>query len=124
MIELYDQWHSEGVHQFTEGGNMKPPFRKLIIEWVLDAWSQLSKENITKLFKCCCLNLANDGMEDEFIHFFKKGQPCKAGRQKLNSQLSILVDESDVVNPLISPTDEEDANKEMSVIEYETEIIM
>ena len=25
MTELYDQWLSEGVHQFTEGGNMKPP---------------------------------------------------------------------------------------------------
>ena len=24
MTELYDQWLSEGVHQFTEGGNMKP----------------------------------------------------------------------------------------------------
>ena len=57
---------------------------------------------------------------------FKKGQPCEAGRQKLNSQLSVLVDESDAVNPFFSPSDEEDANEEMHVIEDETdeEIIM
>ena len=61
-----------------------------------------------------------------FYPLFKKGQPCEAGRQKLNSQLSILVDESDAVNPFFSPSDEEDANEEMNVIEDETdeEIIM
>ena len=126
MTELHDQWISEGVHQFTEGGNMKLPTRKRIIEWVLDAWSQLSKENIIKSFKCCGLNLANDGMEDNFIHCLKMGQPCETGSQKLNSQLSILVDERDAVNLFISPSDEEDANEEINVIEDETdeEIIM
>ena len=37
MTELYDQWLSEDVHQFTEGGNMELPSRKRIIERVLDA---------------------------------------------------------------------------------------
>ena len=32
MTELYYQWFSEGVHQITEGGNMKPPSMKRIIE--------------------------------------------------------------------------------------------
>ena len=65
-------------------------------------------------------------MEDDFIHCLKKGQPCKAGRQKLNSQLLILVDENDAINPFISPSDEENANEEINVIEDETdeEIIM
>ena len=52
MTKLYDVWLSEGVHQFTEGGNIKSPSRKRIIELVLDAWPQLSKENIKSL-KCC-----------------------------------------------------------------------
>ena len=104
---------------------MELPSRKKIIEWVLDAWSQLSKKNI-KSFKSYGLNIANDDMEDDFIHCLKKGQSCEAGRQKLKSQISILVDESDVVNSSISPSDEEDANEEMNVIEDETdeEIIM
>ena len=67
-----------------------------------------------------------DGTDDDFIHSLKKEQPCEAGGQKLNSKLSILVDKSDVLNPLISSSNEEDANEEMNVIEDETdeEIIM
>ena len=128
ITELYDQWlrEGEGVHQFTEGGNMKPPSRKRIIEWVLEAWSQLSKENIIKSFKCWGFNLTNDATEDDFIHCLKRAQLSEAGRQKLNSQLSILVDKNYAVNPFISPFDEEEVNKEMNVIEDETdeEIIM
>ena len=52
---------------------------------------------------------------------FKKGQPCEAGRQKLNSQLSILFNESDAVNPFISSSNEEDANVIMNAIEDETD---
>ena len=74
-----------------------------------------------KACKCCGLNLANDGAEDDFIHCLKKGQPCEAGRQKLISQLSILVDKSGAVNSFISVSDEEDANEEMNVIEDETD---
>ena len=62
-----------------------------------------------------------DSKEDDFIHYLKKGQPCEAGKQKLNSQLSVLVYESDTVNPFISPSDEEDANEEMNVITDETD---
>ena len=80
---MYDQRLSEGIHQFIEGGNMKLPSWKRII----DAWFQLSKDKIIKSLKCCDLNLAKDSTEDDFIHCLKKGQPCEAGMQKLNSQL-------------------------------------
>ena len=69
------------------------------------------------------MNLANDGTGDDypFINCLKKGEPFKAERQKLNSQLSILVHESDAVNPFISPSDEDDANEEMNMIKEETD---
>ena len=126
MSDLYDQWLSYGVHQITKNGNMKPPSKKRIIEWVFEASSQRSKENIINSFKYCGLNLANADMEDDFLHCLKKGQPCEAGRQKLNSQLSFLVDKSDDVNLFTSPSDGEDANEEMNIIEDERdeEIIM
>ena len=123
MTELYDQWLSEGGHQFTEGENTKPLSRKRITEWVLDAWYQLSKEKI-RSSNCCDLNLENDGTEDGFIHCLKKGQTCEAGRQKLNSQLLILAVKSDAVNPFISPFDAQDVNEEMNVFKVETKIIM
>ena len=47
---------------------------------------------------------------------------------KAKTELSVIneVDESDAVNPFISTSDEEDANEEINVIEYEPneEIIM
>ena len=63
---------------------------------------------------------------DDFIYCLKKGQPSEAGREKLNSQLSVLVDKSDAVNQFIFSSDEEDADAEMNVIEDVTdeEIIM
>ena len=86
---------------------MKPPSRKRVTEWVLDTWSQLSKENITKSFTCCGLNLAKNGMGMTYS-LFKKG---KARRQKLKFQLSILVDKSDAANSFISSSDEEDISE-------------
>ena len=88
--------------------------------WRMVSTVQGKHKNVEVLW----LNLANDGTEDDFIHCLKKRHPCKAGKQKLNSQLSILVDESDAINPFISPSDEENANEEMNLIEDETEIIM
>ena len=61
---------------------------------------------------------------DDLINCLKKGEPCKAEEQKLNSQLSVLADESDFVNSFISPSNEEDVNEEINVTEDETEIIM
>ena len=58
---------------------MKPPSRKRKIEWTLDVWSQLSKESIIKLFKCCGLNLANYCTEDVFIHCLKRDCLAKLG---------------------------------------------
>ena len=64
--------------------------------------------------------------KDGFIHCFKKGRPSEAGRQKLNSQLLILVEEDDAVSPFIFPSDYEEANEEMNVIkgQVDEEIIM
>ena len=126
MTELYDQWLSEGVHQFTKGGIMEFPSRKGILNGYLMPGLNRQKKNIKKLFTCCGLNVANDGTEDDFFHCLKKGQTCEVERQKLNSQLSILVEESDAINLFISPFDEEDANVEINVIDDETdeEIIM
>ena len=49
VTELYDQWLSECIQQFTEGENMKPRSMKITIKWVLDPWSQLFKESINSL---------------------------------------------------------------------------
>ena len=77
VTELYDQWLSNGVHHYTEAGNMKAPSRKKIVEWIPEAWSSFSKEIIVNSFKCFRLNLQIDGAEDHVIHCFQEGERGK-----------------------------------------------
>ena len=73
----YDHWMDEGVHQYTEAGNMKPLPRKKIVQWILESWAALSKEVIVESLKLCALNLANDGSEVKgFIVQAKKTLSC------------------------------------------------
>ena len=105
-MEMYDQWLAdEGIHQLTSAENLKPPLRRTIVNWILEAWEKVSLETIKTSFKSCALNLNTDGSEDDLIHCFKEKEPCKAGREILKSQLSILtekdidpfeIDDSDV----------------------------
>ena len=79
-----------GIHEETAAGNLKAPPRKTILQWILDAWSQLPTELIKKSFTSCALNLPVDGSQDDTIHCLKEGQPCSSGRAMLRSQLDIL----------------------------------
>ena len=37
VTEQYDEWMASGVQEYTEAGNMRPPPRKTIVNWVLTA---------------------------------------------------------------------------------------
>ena len=117
VSEQYDEWMASGVQEFTEAGNMRPPPRKTIVEWVLTAWARLPTEVITKSFKSCALNLVVDGSQDSEIHCFKKGQPCKAGAEQLKAQLSVL-DEPTLPDPFqeITNSDIEEAGNENTMV--------
>ena len=67
------------------------------MNWILEAWEEISPERIKKFFKSCALNLTKDGPEDNLIHFLKEGQSCKVGKEILQRQLSILTKTN--VNP-------------------------
>lgn len=115
VTEQYDEWMASGVQEYTESGNMRPPSRKMIVEWVLNAWSHLSTDLIVKSFKACALNLNVDGSEDSAIHCFKERQPCQAGAQQLKSQLSVL-EEPNRPNPFLDITDSDiDEANEMNM---------
>ena len=49
--ELYEQWLVSGEKTFTKGGNMRPPTRLLIVQWVKKAWESLPVTIIQKSFK-------------------------------------------------------------------------
>ena len=102
-MEKYDQWLAEeGINQLTSAENLKPPPHHTIVNWILEAWEEIDPETIKKSFKSSTLNLATDGSEDNLIHCFEEDEPCKARKEILQSQLSILtenhfeIDKSDV----------------------------
>ena len=119
----YDAWLSSGIHQYTQAGNMKAPPRRKIVEWVLEAWSKLSKDLIVKSFKTCGLNLAIDGSEDQSIHCFKKKGCCPNGAAMLQEALQIVTDERVQENPFdqLSESDVEDACEPFHLIDEDHE---
>ena len=99
VTEKLGQWLAkEWSNQLTSAGNLKlPPFR-VIVNWILKAWGEISLETIKRSFNSCALNLATDTSEDTLIHFFKEGEPYKAGKGILQSQLPILAKKNKNVN--------------------------
>ena len=50
---------------------IKPPPRKVIVEWILRAWNDISCKTIRKSFKSCALTTALNGEEDDQIQCFR-----------------------------------------------------
>ena len=118
--EKYDEWlEAKGIHQETDGGNLKPPPRRTIVNWILDSWNQLSSEIICKSFKACALTSAIDGSDDKDIHCFKEKQPCHTGLEMLAEQTELATGQEE--NPFQVDPDEitEAAPQELIVDEDE-----
>ena len=61
------RYENQNTNQITEN----PPSRKVIVEWILSGWKDISCETVRKSFKSCALTTALDGDEDDQIHCFK-----------------------------------------------------
>ena len=118
--EKYDEWlEAVGIHQETDGGNLKPPPRRTIVNWILDSWNQLSSETISKSFKACALTSAIDGSEDNNIHCLKEGQPCHSGLSMLAQQIELANETED--NPFRSDDITTAPQDELCIIEEDEE---
>ena len=84
LREIYDEWLARDDHQLTAQGNMRPPSRKHMVEWVLEAWRSLPSEIIVKSFKVCALSSSLDGSEDGQLMCIKHG-PCGDLLERLQS---------------------------------------
>ena len=118
---MADKWLSSGIHQYTKPGNKKAPPRRVIVQWILDAWGNLSKELIMKLFKCCALNLSLDDSKDALIHCFKENFACSSGAKQLKEALQSLHDKYSEENPFAEATnsDAEDACQPFHLLEID-----
>ena len=69
--ELYDQWLANTKHEFTAAGNiMKAVPHQQVVEWVIKAWEEFSRDMIASTIKSCGLGLSIDGSEDHLISCF------------------------------------------------------
>ena len=108
-IETYDEWVAKvEIHEATECGNLKAPPRRTVLQWIIDAWAELSTDLVKKSFESCALSPPIDGSADNAIRCFKEGEPFSQGCEVLRSHLSIL-NESDTNLFEISNSDVEDA---------------
>ena len=108
-----------GIHQETDGGNLKPPPRHTIVNWILDSWNQLPSETISKSFRTCALTSAIDGSEDNNIHCLKEGQPCHSGLSMLAQQMELANETED--NPFRSDDIATAPQDELCIIEEDEE---
>jgi hypothetical protein len=67
-----------GERELTTGGNPRPPSMDIYLQWIVNAWAELKPETIEKSFKVCGITNANDGSEDELIHFLKSSDTGRA----------------------------------------------
>ena len=63
---------------------MHRPLLKQIVQWILKAWSDLDKEIIIELSRCCDLSIQDDGSKDKVIEW-KPGKPLSSGLERLKA---------------------------------------
>ena len=90
--EFCNDWLSNAKHQFTPGGNMKPLPRKLIVEWVLNSWEELSSETVSSSMKSCAAGLVIHGSEDHLYSCFQEGKKYEEGGPRLKNQMFLQQD--------------------------------
>ena len=117
--EYYDEWMANGIHEFTEAGNMKPVPCRMVVKWVIDAWKELPQDIIKKSFRCCALSLPVDGSRDNEISCFKEGKPCESGRKVLEQQMTVFLNPEDRDHDPFEVTEDDinDAVPEILLIE-------
>ncbi len=85
LQDAYDLWMAgDADKEYTAGGLLNVPARRLLVDWVVAAWNKLDKDLIRESFKVCGLSVKSDGSEDDLILCFREGQPCAAGREALS----------------------------------------
>ena len=116
----YDTWLADPTcHEYTRGGNMKPPSRSLLCQWVRSCWEAIPNEMVKESFSSCAITIHTDGSEDDKIHCFKPGQPCEQGRYVLEEADATATDSDS--DPFAADEDDEEVENNEACIESEDE---
>ena len=72
--EFYNEWLANRMHEYADAWYIKPVPRRLVCEWLIKYWQDISNETLAKFMKSCGLVLAIDGTQDYLISCFKEGK--------------------------------------------------
>ena len=110
----YDTWLAEqACHQYIRGGNLKPPSRSLLCQWVKSSWEAVPVEMEKDSFMSCAITTSTNGSDDDQIQCFTLEKPCEEGRRVLAEQMQNVVAGSSESNddPFSSDEDIEETEK-------------
>ena len=123
MRSHYDTWLSQPDNfEYTRGGNVKPPSRALLCDWVKSSWESVSAEMIKNSFKSCAITTPIDGSEDDEIHCFHPAQPCSEGRSLLEQETEKLSQTEAVITDDPFERDEDDNETNANEIVKDSDI--
>ena len=96
---------TKGINRQAKADNLKAPPRKQIVNWILEAWAQLTPELISKSFLVSGLT-ANDDQWDQ-IACFKEHKSCSGGLATIQAAMAEQNEEEEK-NPFLDATPDED----------------
>ena len=122
MRSHYDAWFSQpDNYEYTRGGNVRPPSRALLCDWVKSSWQSVSTDMIKNSFKSCAITTPIDGSEDSEFHCFRPQQPCAEGLSLLQQETAKLSQAQSVISgdPFGNDEDEEEtcANEDEVIVD-------
>ena len=76
--EFYNDWLANGKHKYTDAVNIKLVPQRLVVEWMIKSWQEISSKTLAKSMKLWGLALAIDSTQDDLIMCFKEGKKFQA----------------------------------------------
>ena len=104
--EMYEKWLQEPVRaaDVTSAGNLRAPSRLDMVNWVIEAWKQLSVEVIVRSFESC--GITSD--DPDRIRCTKLGETVESAREALLTAGATVVEEGDDNESSIDEDDNEE----------------
>lgn len=116
--DIYNEWMASGEKSFTPAGNLRPPEKKLCLEWVKIAWSKVTTEVVIHSFKACGISNNTNGDEDGMIHCLKPGETANSAADTIAQETAVLN------NPVVRLAADEDPFLDIDTGSEEDEAII
>ena len=88
--EKYDDWIATGEKSLTPAGNLRPPSKAIVVDWVKSAWQSVSSDVIRKSFRVTGISLKTDGSEDSEIRCIQMDGVASEARDLIAREIELL----------------------------------